>query len=211
MKKTKLLVVHGKGEYKDEYISFQADKKELFGDYDAYTKYVKSIEDMVRLDDRYVRYTIRLKEGGLDHCAILGNLPTDDPQLKIDIHHGPIFNLFDICDIILRARLKRGYADTVFDLADLVLTEHEEDNIMVIPLSRQVHIGGVHNKKATKTVFLSLDSTWGRLDRFIDKWHDGMIREHYQAISKYCKECAKINGSTDQNLFAIAEKIKSFK
>ena len=208
----KLIRIRGLGEYRGDYLTYGAEKRELLGDYDRYQKFVKGCESVVRNDDRYRDYIARLKEGGLDHCAIMGNLPGDDPQLKIDMHHGPIFNLFDICDIVLRARLLRGFSDRTFTIADLVLAEHEANNIMIVMLSRQVHLGGVHNKKTTRGVFLDIRATWGRLDRFIDRWHDGMVREHRQYIRRYCEECRRARGQTlDQGLFDAAEQLKSFK
>ena len=64
------LRVHGLGQYEDEYVSFEAERKELLDDYDRFEKYVKGCEEMVRDDDRYTAYIAKLKEGGLTHCAI---------------------------------------------------------------------------------------------------------------------------------------------
>lgn len=207
------LKIHGLGKNAKEYISFEAEKRDLLEDYDRYEKYVKGCEAMVRDDDRYSDYIHKLKEGGLDKCVIMGNLPTEAPKLKIEMHHGPIFNLFDICDIVLRACLLRGDTDiTTFKIADLVLAEHEADNIMIVMLSKPVHIGGAHNKKSNKGIFIDIKATWGRLDRFIDRWGDGMEREHFRYIQRYIDECKNADGkSLDQGLFDVADQLKSFK
>lgn len=207
------LRIYGLKTYSDEYVSFEAETDDLLHDYDRYEKYVKGCEAMVRDDDRYTAYIAKLKEGGLDKCAIMGNLPTDaGPKLKIEMHHGPIFNLFDICDIVLRASLKRGDDVTTFSIADKVLTEHELDNIMIVMLSKPIHMGGTHNKKSNRGIFVDIKATWGRLDRFIDRWHDGMVREHESYIKRYIKECRTAEGqSLDQGLFDVAEQLKSFK
>ena len=207
------LRVYGTGDNREEYVSFEAEKEDLLDDYERYEKYVKACETMVREDDRYTAYIAKLKEGGLDHCAIMGNLPIDDPKLKVEMHHGPIFNLFDICDIVLRACFKRGIKTiTTFYIADLVLTEHEMDNIMIVMLSKPVHMGGAHNKKSDKGVFVDIKATWGRLDRFIDRWKDGMLEEHYRYIRQYIKECKNAEGqSLDQGLFDVSKQLKGFK
>jgi len=207
------LIIQGLGQYADEYVSFEAEKKDLLNDYDRFEKYVKGCEEMVRDDDRYTAYIAKLKEGGLTHCAIMGNLPEDEPKLKVEMHHGPIFNLFDICSIVLKACLLRGMNDiTTFKIADLVLTEHERDHIMIVMLSKPVHMGGAHNRKSSRGIFVDIKATFGRLDKFIDEWGDGMDSEHRSMIKRYCQECRNAEGnSLDQGLFDTAEKLKSFK
>lgn len=206
------LRIYGSGKFADEYVSFEAENDDLLSDYDRYEKYVKGCEAMVRLDDRYSNYISKLKQGGINRCAIMGRLPTDEPRLKIEMHHGPIFNLFDICDIVLKANLNRGNPRiTTFTIADLVLTEHELDNIMIVMLSKPVHMGGAHNKRSNKGIFLDIRATFGRLDRFIDRWHDGMEKEHFGYIQRYCNECRRAEGqSLDQGLFDVAEHMESF-
>lgn len=210
--KHEALRVYGRGPYADEYVSFEAEREDLLEDYDRYTAYVKGIEAMVRDDDRYVDYIAKLKQGGLDRCAVMGNLPTDNPKLKVEMHHGPIFNLFDICDIVLKACLKRGMTDiTTFKIANLVLKEHEDDNIMIVMLSKPVHHSGVHNKRSNKGVFVDVGSTFGRLDRFIDRWGDGMESEHEKYLSIYIAEAKKAQGQTmDQGLYDLGEESEGF-
>lgn len=206
------LRVYGSGMYAHDYISYEAEPTDLLEDYDRYSKYVKKIEAMVRDDDRYTAYIAKVKQGGMDHCAIMGNLPTNDPKLKIEMHHGPIFNLFDYCDIVLKALLKRGTQNvTTFKVADIILEEHESDNIMIVMLSKGVH-SSVHNRKLWNGPFIDVKSTWGKLERFIERWSDGMEREHWRYIDIYIKECERAKGQTlDQGLFDIAESLKSFK
>lgn len=207
------LRIYGIGDCSDEYVSFEADPKELLNDFDAYNAYVKACEDMVRDDDRYSDYIAKVKRGGLDHCAVMGNLPTDNPKLKIEMHHGPIFNLYDICDIVLKACLRRGMKDiTTFKIADLVLTEHELDNIMIVMLSKPVHQSGVHNHKSNKGVFVDVSSTFGRIDRFIERWGDGMEEEHERYLSIYIAESKRAQGKTiDQGLYDVGSEMESFK
>lgn len=207
------LRIYGKGRYESEYISFEIEPEELLNNYERYERYVKHIESLVRGDDRYVAYIAKLKQGGLTKCAVMGNLPTDDPKIKVEMHHGPIFNLFDYCDIVLKACLNQGRKDlTSFKVADLVLTEHEKDNIMIVMLSKTVHMEGAHNKKSSKGIFIGIEATFGRIDRFLDRWSDGIEKEHIQYIEKYVEECKHANGKTlDQGLFDVAEQLASFK
>ena len=199
--------VYGTGRYSDKYISFGADPKILLHDYDQYEKYVKACEHAVRKDDRYTHYVGKIRESGFDHCAILGDAVKGGDKVQLEMHHGPIFNLFDICDIVLKASLKRGEIPeiTTFDIADLVLTEHEKDNIQICMLTKTAHKGG------HKNVFVHIKGTVGRIDRFIDRWSDGMEDTHYQYIERYIRECEKAKGTIDGGLFDTADRLKSFK
>ena len=206
------IYICGDGEHSDKFMTIEALPEKLLSNYDEYVKYVKGCEAMVRDDDRYTAYIAKLKSGGFDTCAVMGKLPTDNKKIKIEMHHGPIFNLFDYCDIVLKALLKDGRKDiTTPKIADIILDEHEADTIMVVMLSKFVHKGGAHNLKSYKGLFVDIKSTFGRIDRFIDKWSRGMESEHYQYIEKYMKECKKASGKTlDNGLFDVADRLKNF-
>lgn len=208
------LQIHGTGRYSDEYISFEAEPRELLNDYNRYEAYVKGCETAVRYDDRYTAYIAKLKEGGLTRCAIMGRLPETNTKLKTEMHHGPIFSLFDICDIVLKDCLKyqKRTDITTFKIADLVLTEHELDHIMIVMLSKTVHMGGAHNKKSNRGIFVDITATFGRIDEFISKYYHGLEPEHFQYIERYVEECKNAQGnSLDQGLFDTADRLESFK
>ena len=188
-------------------ISFFADKKELLYDYDQYQKFIKGCEHAVRKDDRYTAFIAELRSNGFNHCAVLGNIPTDDDKIKLEMHHGPIFTLFDVCDIVVRALFNRGEENiTTYKVGDIVLTEHENFNIQVVMLSKTPHIG---NHKSN--VFINIKSSIGRVDKFIDKYSDGLQRSHRQHIKRYLDQCKKYKGSLDNGLFDVAESLTSFK
>lgn len=207
------LRVYGTGDSADEYISFECEKEDILSDYDLYSHFIKKTEQVIRLDDRYTNYIAKLKKNGLDRCAIMGNMPDAGSKLKVEMHHGPIFNLFDLCDIVLKASLLRGETDiTSFDISDRILREHEKDHIMIVMLSKPVHMGGAHNKKSHKSIFIDISATFGKLDKFIDEWGDGMEEEHFTYIRKYCDACRAAQGhSLDQGLFDVAESLASYK
>lgn len=203
--------VYGKGKYKKDYITFGIDPDTILYDYDQYVKFIKGCENIVRKDDRYTAYISELKSAGLTKCAILGNLK-EDTKVKLEMHHGPIFNLFDICDIVTKALVKRKKLRiiTTFDVADLVLEEHRKFNIMTVMLSKTPHKGN-HNKQG-KNVFVNIKSTVGRIDRFIDNYFDGLEDEHIEMIMHYLEELEKAGpDSVDNGLFDVGEKLARFK
>lgn len=200
--------VYGTGRHEDKSITFGADPEILLHDYDAYEKYVKACEHTVRKDDRYTHYVGKLRTSGFDHCAVLGNVLEHGDKVELEMHHGPIFNLFDICDIVLKAELKRQRIPDLctFDIGDLVLAEHEKDHIMVVMLSTTAH------KAAHKNLFIDIKATVGRIDKFIDSYYDGMEAEHFRYIDQYIKACEDAEGKTnDQALFDTADMLRRFK
>lgn len=206
------LRVYGKGKYEDESIAFGADPETVLYDYDQYKKFIRGCEHAVRKDDRYNVYVTELKKSGMDKCAFLGNI-TEDSKVKLEMHHGPIFNLFDICDIVTKALLNRKtYRDlTTFDVANQVLEEHRLGNIMVVMLSKTVHKGN-HNKRGSRSIFVNIKATVGRIDRFIDRWYDGFEKEHWEMIDHYLSELKKAGpDSVDNGLMETGEKLLRFK
>lgn len=189
------------------YITYYIEPKVMLHDYDEYERFIKGVEHAIRKDDRYSEYVGKLHKAGLNRCAILGNLTASDTTMNVEMHHGPIFNLFDICDIVTRALFSRGEEKiTTFKVADIVLEEHRLNNIQVVMLSKTGH-------KSTHKgdTFIHIKATVGRIDRFIDRWHDGLQRDHKQYISRYIKQCKQYEDTIDNGLFDIADKIGSFK
>lgn len=189
------------------FIGFYIEPKVLLNDYDEYEKFIKGVEHAVRKDDRYSEYVGKLHRAGLNRCAILGNLTVSDDSTDLEMHHGPIFNLFDICDIVTRALFSRGEEKiTTFKVADMVLEEHRLDNIQVVMLSKTGH-KSTHNGDS----FIHIKATVGRIDRFIDRYHDGLQRDHKQYISRYISQCKKYDETIDNGLFDVANTLTSFK
>lgn len=199
--------IYGTGRYSDQYISFEAEPDVLLNDYDEYMKYVKSIVDITRKDDRYHDYISNLHASGLNYCAILGDVKKGGDKVSLEIHHGPIFLVSDYADIILKYHLKKKDMGsiTTFDIADELLTCHEKNWIMLVALSKTAHTA------AHDTILLDIKASIGRLDKFIDKYHKGMEPEHWEMITKYVREYEKIKETTDQGLFDTYEKLLSFK
>lgn len=210
MAKSDVIRIYGTGRNKDKFISFGADPEVLLHDYDSYVKFVKACEFAVRKDDRYKKYVGKVRQAGFDHCAIIGHVVEKNDNVDLEMHHGSLFTLFDYCDIVLKASMRRGKIKDLcsFDVADQVLTEHELDNVQVVFLTKTAH-KAVHKGDA---VFIDIKATVGRVDRFIDRWYDGMEDNHWQRVEKYIKLAEKHRGEmTDSGLFDVAEKLKSFK
>lgn len=191
-------------------LGFYADVSELFRDYTEFELFIKGCEHAVRTDKRYTSYISKLKSNNMIRCAILGNLKENEKN-KMEMHHGPIFTLFDICEIVFRDMAINNKKEiTTFKVADIVLTEHEKDNIQIIMLSKGVH-KAKHNLLNRKDIFIHIRSSIGRIDRFIDRHHDGMQVEHFESMERYIRLCKKHPESIDNGLFDTANRLLSFK
>lgn len=199
------ICVYGSGKHTDDLVEFYV-RPSILKNYDDYERFIKGCEHCVRKDDRYIAYLAKLKSNGLDRCAVLGNIKNDD-KVSLEMHHGPIFNLFDICDIVARHLINSGREDlTTFDVGDIVLEEHENDNIMIVMLSKTPHKGGHFN------MFIDIKSTFGRIDRFIDRYQSSMVSEHWDFVFRYIDTLDHARGhSQDNGLFDTACKLKTFK
>lgn len=205
---SKFTKVFGSGKYEGHYITFEADPNILLHDYDQFEKYVKGCEFAVRNDDRYKAFISELRSSGYNNCAVFGDVvEKGGDKVKLEMHHGPIFNLFDYCNICLKYHLLKEDIKqlTTFDIADDILTCHEKYMIMICFLSKTAHKGGHFN------LFVDVKATIGRIDKFIEKYHDGMSREHYEYVDRYIEACNKAKNQTfDNGLFDVADHLKKF-
>lgn len=202
--------IYGIGKHEDEYIQFEADRDVLLHDYDHYEKYVKGCEFCVRNDDRYKAYISKLKSAGYNNCAVFGDVvEKGGDKLKLEMHHGPLFNLFDYCNIVLKYHLVRDdmKSITTYDIGSEVLDCHEKDWIMISMLSKTAHVGAHFSD-----LFIDIKATIGRVDKFIDHYAEGMSNEHWEMIERYLKACKEADHkTTDQSVFDVADKLKKFK
>ena len=90
---------------------------EYMSNLESRNRFIKKTEQLVRRNDRYSKYIYELKtKKGLNHCQVLSHLT--DKDCTIEMHHGPIFTLYDICDIMIDHFLRKGWEITTYDIAD---------------------------------------------------------------------------------------------
>jgi hypothetical protein len=172
-----------------DYYQIPFYKKEFFDSRD-YVKFIKAAEKLIRTSDDYKHYIGYLKnEIGLNHCMIMPNI--DDEKADIEMHHGPILTLFDYCDIVMNYYLNQDKGLTTFDLAEIILQEHFDNNVQVVMLSKSAH-QLIH----TGNLFINPSQAWGNLNRFLEKYDDGISDEQREVINNYILLSEK-NKSTD--------------
>lgn len=171
-----------------------------FSNLDSYQKFVKAVEKLVRSSDRYSKYKAYLRtEARMDHCQVLKDINSEDAE--IEMHHGPIFTLFDYCSIILEYFLMMDWKVTTFRIADEVLKEHENNNIQVVMLSATIH-EQVHNRN----IFISPDQAFGDLHKFTKKYAAAIGPDLRDKFNRYFDR-AMVSDSTDYGTLDLNKKL----
>lgn len=169
---------------------------DYLSNYESYVNFVKGIEKAVRGNDRYKKYISYLKkEVKLNRCQVLKNITDEDAD--IEMHHGPIFTLFDICAIVLEYFVIKKWKISTFRVADVVLDEHQKNRIQVVMVSTTVH-QEIHNGD----IFINYHQAWGDMNAFIKKYGIAMSDEYREQLNRYIDR-SLLYDSTDFSLLDL--------
>ena len=174
---------------------------DYLSNYENYVAFVKGIEKMVRNDDRYKKYINYLKKKvKLDKCQVLKNVTDEDAT--IEMHHGPIFTLFDICTIVLEYFLIKKWKISTFRVANVVLMEHQQNRIGVVMVSSTIH-EAIHNGE----IFINYHQAWGDIAGFVNKYNIAMSDEYKEQLNKYIDR-SLLYDSTDFSVLDLNKELK---
>lgn len=163
---------------------------------ETYTQFIRGVEHQVRTNDRYKKYINYLKkEVKLDHCQVMKNI--DDKDCDIEMHHGPIFTLYDICSIVLEYYRIKKWKISTFRIADSVLDEHQKHRVQVVMLSTTMH-QLVHEKE----IFINFKQAYGDLQSFLEKYYVALLPEHKEKLNRYIDRCT-LQESTDYDVLEL--------
>ena len=169
---------------------------DYLSNYESYVNFVKGIEKAVRGNDRYKKYISYLKkEVKLNRCQVLKNITDEDAD--IEMHHGPIFTLFDICAIVLEYFVIKKWKISTFRVADVVLDEHQKNRIQVVMVSTTVH-QEIHNGD----IFIHYHQAWGDMTAFIKQYGIAMSDEYREQLNRYIDR-SLLYDSTDFSLLDL--------
>ena len=187
------------------YLSYYKTKLNLQAEKDI-DALAKATESLIRNSDEYKHYISHLKNDyGLNHCMIRRNI-TDDAA-KIEMHHGPIFTLFDYVTITMIFCFKNNIGLSSFRLFDIVLKDHWSDLIQTVMLCKAEH-EKVHNKNLSPSEkFLVMDFAYGDLLGYIQKYNGCFTNFHINKLKKYLHEMDLYNKNTEKGTF-FKEKIE---
>lgn len=155
---------------------------DYFSNIESYVNFIKGCEKQVRQNDRYKKYIYYLKNVvGLNHCQVLPEIePDEQGKIEIEMHHGPIFTLYDYCEIMVEYFLIKNRKISTFRIADAILDEHQKNHIQVVMLLSTVH-EEVHNRN----IFINYKQAWGDLNAFIKKYGIAMSDPLKEKLNKY--------------------------
>ena len=187
----------------DEVLKYYYSKDDL-ADPDEFDKFIYGCEMMVRKDERYDNYISYLKDLGFNKDVFQSKIDNDKfPDVSIEMHHGPIFNLFEICSIVTDHLLTNGEKVSTFKVADIVLKEHELGNIQVVMGLTKTNHQLVHDG----AMFVHINQSIGNILEFIKRYKNGIKREHLYTLEKYLKLCSKYD-ATDNDKLCVRKVVK---
>lgn len=180
-------------------IPFYKDN-DYFSSIDSYTNFIKGCERLVRQNDRYKKYINYLKkEVKLNRCQVFKNI--DDEDASIEMHHGPVFTLYDYCAIIVEYFLAKKWKITTMRIADQVLSEHQKNRIQVVMLSSTIH-EEVH----ARNIFINMEQAYGNLPEFLDKYGWVMPLEYKEKLNSYIDR-SLLYDSSDFGILELSKKL----
>lgn len=184
------------------YIPFLKNQM-YFSSIDNEVRFVKAVEALVRSHPDYKRYVKIVRESlGLTYCQVMSNISDAAPEGQVterllDMHHGPVLNLFDTVSIITRSLVNKGIDVTTFMVAEITIDEHFEHNVQVTMLSETVH-EQVHQN----TIFLNMKHGHGDINAFLTKYKNGLNNSLIRKINDYI-ERSKANESYDTGVLTL--------
>ena len=183
-----------------QYISFFKPKEYFEYDPKNRSSFIKAVEAMVRKSDDYKKFIAYVKSTiGLNFCQVSSNIIEDADDNLIEMHHGPLFTLYDYAEIILNKYIDRNIPITTFAIANELIDEHFALHVQVVMLSKTNH-EAVHNED----IFLNLKQGLGNVNEFIKLYAPYFDNEHKYRIYRYIAMC-KDNPSFDNGVLDCDE------
>lgn len=192
------------------FLTYLRDNINMLSDKDR-KEFIKGTEFIIRTSNDYKAYIAHLKERvpACRSCALHNHITDDDA--KLEMHHGPIFTLAEICTIVLNHYLKHGKSIDSFDIADEVLDCHFNNLIQTVFLCESDH-ALVSSKKISKDAFISVDHATGDVVGFIKKYNDAISYYEINKIRNYLYLSNLYENNEGTSIFDfLKEEVKSFK
>lgn len=152
--------------------------KEYVMDIDLYRNFIKNCVYRFRRSRYYKQYKAYLMDLGLDRSQILGNI--DDTMADIEMHHA-ILTIFDITLMITEHLLNTVGRATSFDVIQLLIEEHHQNNIPIVMLDKTSH-EMLHSDMDN---FLPPNQVFGRFWNLVYKYRYGVSMEVAKKLLSY--------------------------
>ena len=179
-------------------INYTKSSKDFLGNSD-YVNFIKRVERSIRFSKEYKAYISYIKDHdkiNFNKCALHSNLTSD--KVKLEMHHGPLFTLFDYVEINMIHLFKNNKTVTSAILANNILHQHKDNLITIVMLCKNDHIAAHAKNTETKPLFIPIDVCWGDSISFLEMYKDALQHRHLVKINKYLeryKQEKEINSS----------------
>jgi hypothetical protein len=184
-------------EYQERFIHLPFNKKDkYFSNPLDLIKFIKDVEAVIRISKEYHNYIKYLKENvGLRNCVLFREI--NDGIAPIEMHHGPIFTLFDLVEIKIAYFYKHSLPINSYRLAHYVLKDHWDNIVQVAMLCKAAH-EAVHNPAINRNgkYFLSGELAWGDINEYINRYHESFSINHYNKLKEYEKQYQRYKTNT---------------
>lgn len=181
---------------KFETIAFCKDI-DFFYEAKSYKDFIKSCEAQVRKSKDYSKFISYIKETlGINFCQISSQIYTEK-EVTIEMHHGPLFTLYDYCAVILNKFIEEHKKITTFRIVDKIIDEHYALRVQVVMATITNH-EGVHNRD----IFLNVKQGIGNISEFINKYSKYLNDDQKYRIYRYIKLCEEVD-SFDNGILDI--------
>lgn len=176
-------------------ISLNKDK-EYFEDEQAYSRFVKKCEQNIRTSKDYKIFISWIKNVlGINFCQVSSHIY--DTDATVEMHHGPIFTLYDVVSVVLNYFIRTGKKINTMRITDSVLQEHFDLHVQVVMLATTNH-EAAHNRD----LFLHVNHGIGNLTEFINLYKEDLDDLHKYKIWNYINMC-KSNPSFDRGYLDV--------
>ena len=142
-------------------------------------RFIKNIERLVRSSPSYKKYIAYLGDQGLVNDVVYSKITAE--KATLEFHHYP-FTLYDIVEIIVNYHLKRRDKFTSLSIAEEVIQCHFDNLIGLARLSKTSH-QLTHAGK----LFVPLDSVFGNVNEFVNKYYDGFFPDQIDTYNNLIK------------------------
>ena len=186
-------------------ISFYQTRDTLM-DIDTYRVFLKKCESRFRHSFTSTNYKGYLIDIGMNRCQVHGYITSDMEGVSIEMHHA-ILTLFDICLLITEHMLNTvGYV-TTFDVVQALKEEHKANNIALVMLSKTPH--QMYHAESSQ-FFIHPSMCFGNWPKLLEKYKLGLTQDVAFKVLYYLKKAIETEGTTDNGLLNLREKIKEW-
>lgn len=155
---------------------------ESMQDVDTYRNFIQSAVRQFRQSRYYKDYKSYLESLGLNKSQVLGNI--DSEMATIELHHH-ILTIFDDALMITEHLLKTIGKVTTFDITEILIQEHQNNNIPLVMLDKTTH---ELYHASNGNLYIPLSRVYGRWWILIYKYRYGITMEIAKKLITYIKK-----------------------